>query len=90
MHACNVLRSYAYYFLVVCFTLNFMHIYLVSPTHPFHHSSPSESIMTDTVTATAGTKVDAGTIAAPFRAEVREKVEELKKKGFGTSSNIFT
>lgn len=46
--------------------------------------------MTDTVTATAGTKVDAGTIAAPFRAEVREKVEELKKKGFGTSSNIFT
>lgn len=81
---------YAYYFLVVCFTLNFVHIYLVSPTHPFHHSFPSESIMTDTVTATAGTKVDAGTIAAPFRAEVREKVEELKKKGFGTSSTIFT
>jgi hypothetical protein len=31
----------------------------------------------------SGTKVDAGTIAAPFRAEVREKVEALKAKGIG-------
>lgn len=31
----------------------------------------------------SGTKVDAGAIAAPFRAEVREKVEALKAKGIG-------
>ena len=30
-----------------------------------------------------GTKVDAGAIAAPFRVEVREKVEALKAKGIG-------
>ena len=30
-----------------------------------------------------GTKVDAASIAAPFRAEVRTKVETLKAKGIG-------
>ena len=34
-------------------------------------------------TTMSGTKVDAGAIAAPFRAEVREKVEALKAKGIG-------
>ena len=46
--------------------------------------SPSKatSLATGTVGG-GGTKVDAGAIAAPFRVEVREKVEALKAKGIG-------
>lgn len=39
--------------------------------------------MTAKATTDGGGKVDAGTIAAPFRAEVREKVEALNAKGIG-------
>lgn len=44
-------------------------------------SSKATSLATGTVGG--GTKVDAGAIAAPFRVEVREKVEALKAKGIG-------
>jgi hypothetical protein len=32
-----------------------------------------------------GVKVDAGVVAAPFRKEIRDKVEALKAHGVGTS-----
>ena len=37
----------------------------------------------------SGTKVDAGAIAAPFREEVREKVEALKAKGIGEFRKVL-
>ena len=45
--------------------------------------SPSKATSLATGTVGGGTKVDAGAIAAPFRVEVREKVEALKAKGIG-------
>lgn len=33
---------------------------------------------------TKGVKVDAGVVAAPFRKEIRDKVEALKAHGVGT------
>jgi hypothetical protein len=45
--------------------------------------SPSKATSLATGTVGGGTKVDAGAIAAPFRVEVREKIEALKAKGIG-------
>ena len=47
-----------------------------------NHSKPMQTTM-------SGTKVDAGAIAAPFRAEVREKVEALKAKGIGEFCKVL-
>jgi len=36
-----------------------------------------------------GTKINATTIAQPFRDDVKAQILELKKVGIGKSSNLF-
>jgi hypothetical protein len=37
---------------------------------------------------TKGVKVNAGVVAKPFRDELKAKVEEMKKMGLGTSTDV--